>query len=215
MCSSKYSDCPDSGEHNALAHVEATYHNCICACCHPDPDSGSKCNLFEFFVFEAHTQNHCSVAMCSSKYSACPDSGAHNELGVVEVMYIGVEAFETAMRDGDNDDADDDGESSVNGLAVAVIGVAAGVGIVIIGGVAYKAGERSGRKNTPFPCGSARDKDWVDFNDSVHLHRPNFSKATGGIPQAQAVPIVAGDNKLVATLDQHAAQEGVTDTPAP
>ena len=90
MCSSKYSDCPDSGEHNTLSHVQATYQTCTCACCHPEDDNtaNNPCGEFEYISFDAETHRHCSADMCSSKYSACPDSGEHNEGGVVEAMWL-------------------------------------------------------------------------------------------------------------------------------
>eukprot|EP01051_Picozoa_sp_SAG22_P008803 SAG22_NODE_693_length_7872_cov_13.111797_4_plen_195_part_00 len=95
MCSSRFSGCPDDvvpGSHNELGHVQANYHTCTCACCHPDFSSGAAeaCTDVEYLNFDADTKAHCTPEMCSSRYSACPDDvvpGSHNELGVLEAMW--------------------------------------------------------------------------------------------------------------------------------
>ena len=84
-CSGMHIECPDSGEHNEHGVNEATYHNCVCGCCHP-PENGAatSCTNYEYFPWHAPSERHCTAVMCSSRNSECPDAGAHNEHGVVE-----------------------------------------------------------------------------------------------------------------------------------
>eukprot|EP01052_Picozoa_sp_SAG31_P004223 SAG31_NODE_173_length_21354_cov_16.826112_16_plen_302_part_00 len=89
MCASRFSGCPDTGAHNELGHLQANFHTCSCACCHPDFSTGAAeaCTEFTYFNFYADTMAHCTPDMCSSRFSGCPDSGEHNELGFVEALW--------------------------------------------------------------------------------------------------------------------------------
>ena len=84
-CSGMHIECPDSGEHNEHGVNEATYHNCVCGCCHP-PENGAatSCTNYEYFPWHAPSERHCTAAMCSSRNSECLDASADNEHGVVE-----------------------------------------------------------------------------------------------------------------------------------
>ena len=57
-CSANYDSCPDMGLHNEHGLVEATYHDCTCGCCHPEPGSSSDCTDFDFFSFDCVSINH-------------------------------------------------------------------------------------------------------------------------------------------------------------
>ena len=62
---------------------------CECECCHPPEDgSATTCTDTTTHSFDAETERHCSPSMCSSKFSECPDAGAHNEHGRVEATFM-------------------------------------------------------------------------------------------------------------------------------
>jgi hypothetical protein len=92
-CAGHFMECPDSGSHNEHSVTEGYFHDCACACCHPDnlPSDGTTCDdaqNIRFYGWDAPTRSHCNAPQCRSRVSNCPDIGAHNEEGLVEALYL-------------------------------------------------------------------------------------------------------------------------------
>ena len=60
---------------------------CTCDCAHPPDGGGAPTAVTNTYHYDAPTAAHCSVLQCQARYSQCPDTGEHNDLGRVVVNF--------------------------------------------------------------------------------------------------------------------------------
>ena len=83
QCSGTFSQCPDSGTHNAHGVVRASYHDCVCACC----NDANNCTVPHYFTFTAHYAQACSEYECSTRFaSQCPSQPSATQ--VVKALFL-------------------------------------------------------------------------------------------------------------------------------